>query len=314
MRQSFVKADFDALARFWNGFYPERYRIDSDLLRQNSVGSPTFDWGASFVETEGEEIQGFVLVKRSPASLYKGPDKDQAHLCAIAYREPMIGLDLLADVKRTLRNRGITRIDFGQDSRHFFPGCPTDFRALADFLMVEGFAPGGESHDLERDLSDYQNPAPRTVGDEYRILTKSDVPSLDDFISREFPGRWTYDVIHKVGVEGHPHCIFGFLRDGKVEGFALLQDDGCKVPIGGAVWRNDLGEKWGSLGPIGVSKKVRGQGCGNALLGAALEELRDRGVKRCIIDWTGLVDFYGKHGFQVTRSYQSLSLPLEMPG
>jgi len=72
-----------------------------------------------------------------------------------------------------------------------------------------------------------------------------------------------------------------------------------------------LGENWGSLGPIGVSAGLRGRGSGHALLGQALSHLRDLGARRTIIDWTGLVDFYGRHGFEVTRRYQYLSLALE---
>jgi hypothetical protein len=42
-----------------------------------------------------------------------------------------------------------------------------------------------------------------------------------------------------------------------------------------------------------------------------LEHLRDHGARRTIIDWTGLVDFYGKHGFEVTRTYNYMTLDLE---
>lgn len=313
MRVSFSpQTDFDALAALWNGFYPGRYRVDAELLRFNTVESPIFDWGASTIEVHDGEPVGFVAVKKSPAQLYRGPDKDQSHLSAIVFREPMVGVDLLADVKRLLRNRGGSRLLFGQDSRHFFPGCPDECRSTAMFLMVEGFNESGLSHDLERDMRDYENPAPPVPGDEYRNLAEADLPSLRAFLEREFPGRWTYDVTQKLEREGDPSCVFGLLRNGRVEGFALLQGEGCKAPIGGAVWRTSLGERWGSLGPIGVSKAVRGQGSGNALLGAALEELRRRGTHRAIIDWTGLVDFYGKHGFQVTRTYRSLTLPLDL--
>jgi hypothetical protein len=45
-------------------------------------------------------------------------------------------------------------------------------------------------------------------------------------------------------------------------------------------------------------------------LGEALSELKRRGVRPSIIDWTGLVDFYGKHGFEPTRRYREMSLTL----
>lgn len=309
MRHSFRNVDFERLARFWNGFYPERYRIDADLLRMKTVECPAFDWGASGVEVADGEILGFVIVKKAATTLYVGPDKDTAHLAALAYREPQFGVDLMSDVKRLLRNRGVNRLTFGADANHFFPGCPTDCPAMQGFLMVEGFETTGEVVDLERNLGDYQNPVSIPEGDVYRRLTGNDVPSLETFLTREFPGRWRHDVLNQVQKQG-PDTVFGLIRDGKVEGFALLQDESQRVPVGGAVWRNDLGSKWGSLGPIGVSKGLRGRGSGHALLGEALADLRDRGVDRCIIDWTTLVDFYGRHGFEPTRRYRSLTLRL----
>ncbi|MGV3618929.1 MAG: GNAT family N-acetyltransferase [Fimbriimonas sp.] len=309
MRHTFRNVDFDRLARFWNGFYPERYRIDAELLRQKTVECPAFDWGASGVEVADGEILGFAILKKAATALYEGPDKDTAHLAALAYREPQFGVDLMSDVKRLLRNRGTNRLVFGADANHFFPGCPTDCPSIQGFLMVEGFEATGEVADLERDLSNYENPYPGSEGDEFRRLASHDMASLEAFLNHEFPGRWQYDTMHQVGIQG-PETVFGLLRNGKVEGFALLQDSSQRQPVGGAVWRNDLGAGWGSLGPIGVSKSLRGKGSGGALLGHALADLRDRGVRQCIIDWTTLLEFYGKHGFEPTRRYRSLSLRL----
>jgi GNAT superfamily N-acetyltransferase len=310
MKRSFRDADFDRLAEFWNGFAPERYRIDGELLRIKTVECPVFDWGASMIEEADGEILGFASVKKSAASLYKGPDKDVAVLSLLAYCDPQFGIDLISDVKRTLRNRGLSQLTFGTDCGHFFPGCPEDFRALSDFLMIEGFAEGGEAVDLERDLQGYENPFPKPADAEYRVLEHKDIEALTTFLLREFPGRWHYDVMSKIGSEG-PDCCYALFRNGKVDGFALIQDWQDSKPLGGAVWRSDLGENWGSLGPIGVSKALRGKGYGHALLGEALMELKRRGVRRCIIDWTGLVDFYGKHGFEPTRKYKSMSLRLD---
>jgi len=309
MKHSFRTVDLDRVTEFWNGFYPEKYRIDSEILRLNTVDCPSFDWGASAVEIADGEVLGFVIVKKSPSGLYAGVDQDTAHLSAIAFREAEFGVDLMADLKRLLRNRGAHRLVLGQDSGHFFPGCPVDCPVLIGFFTVEGFVDSGEAVDLERDLQEYSNPFPVPAGDVHRRLTNQDVSGLAEFFDREFPRRWKYDVMRKVEIEG-PECVFGLFRDGRVEGFALLQDSASRLPIGGAVWRNDLGENWGSLGPIGISESLRGKGSGNALLGQALLDLKSRGVRRCIIDWTTLVDFYGGHGFEVTRRYRPMSLAL----
>lgn len=310
MKRSFKDADFNRLAGFWNEFAPEKYWIDGEQLRLNTVNSPVFDWGSSAIEVADGEILGFVSVKKSASALYPGPDQDVAHLSCIAYCDPQYGIDLMAEVKTLLTNRGCSKLQFGQDSRHFFPGCPTDFAALSGFLTVEGFSEGGEVVDLERSLIGYTNKCHVPPGDEMRAMTTQDIPALAAFFDREFPYRWKYDTMNKVEIEG-PSCVFGLFHGSRVDGFALVQDYTNKAPIGGAVWHVNLGSKWGALGAIGLAKDQRGRGSGIALLGCALEYLRDRGVDRCIIDWTGLIEFYGKQGFEPTRRYKSMSLAFE---
>jgi predicted N-acetyltransferase YhbS len=311
MRTSFRNADVPALVRLWNDFYPARFHIDEEIFRFNTLDSPIFDWGASCIETNNGEVTGFVCVKRSAAGLFKGPDKDQAHLSAIAYSDPLVGVDLVGDAKRLLRNRGNNKLVFGQDIRHFFPGCPDEMRSLHDFLTIEGFTEVGDMVDLENDLANYSNPYPLPEDSEFRMLREEDTPALEAFLSREFPGRWHYDTLSKARIEGIENTVFGMVRDGAVEGFAVIQDHSSKIPINGCIWRKDLGAEWGGLGPIGVARDLRGKGRGHALLGAALTRLKEKGVRRCIIDWTNLVNYYGRHGFNPTRSYKAMALKLD---
>ncbi len=285
----------DAVAAAWNAAAGPKYRIDAALIEQNIFGSPLFDPEASVWE-DGS----FVAVKRSAASLYQGPDPAVAHLSLFVAAQPG---GLLDHAVSRLRENGVTALVVGMDSGHFLPGAPEDISWMERWLADGGFTPGGQAVDLERDMVDYEFVVP-SLGGEHRTLLPEDIPLLETFLKREFPGRWHYDVMRKVKAEG-PGTVFGFFLDGACEGFASLQGEGCLLPIGGAVWHQSLGKSWGSLGPIGISKSIRGKGQGNALLGAALLELRRRGARRSIIDWTGLIDFYGAHGFAVTRRYRS---------
>lgn len=306
------EADLEKILRLWNQFHPERYRIDMDVLKINTVDSPTFDWGASVVDVDFDnDIRAFVAVKKAPVQHHKVADPDAMHLSGIGFSEPTYGLDVLSEAKRVLRQRGVTTLLFGMDSRHFWPGVPVDFQKLNDFLTIEGFSISGEYFDVERDLQDYQPPRALPTEDvEFRLLTESDHESMIRFFEKEFPGRWKYDMLWKVEKEGNHSGIVGLIYRGEVHGFASIQDESTQFPFGGAVWRNDLGSNWGSLGPIGVSKAVRGFGWGGALLSAGLLELQRRGARKTIIDWTTLGDFYGKHGFEKTRFYRSAKLSI----
>ncbi len=309
----FRNADFEALVSLWRKFYPEKYHISAELLRKKTVDSVLFDWGASCIALDGDSPIGFVAVKKAAKQFYRCPDPDLTHLNSIVFGWPEVGLDMLAYAKEVLSERGSSKLVFGQDSEHIFPGCPIDVPRLKSLLLVEGFEGNDQIVDLERDLADYQNPAKLVKHAELRPLTNKETSILNKYLEETFPGRWHYDTMQKVAAEGIESCVFGLFIRGEMKGFAMIQSFEQKSPVNGAVWHQALGEKWGALGAIGVSADVRGKGYGNALLGEALECLKSRGVRNCIIDWTGLVDFYGRHGFNVTRTYDSLSLSLD-PG
>ncbi len=312
MLQSFRHADFNELAGLWSSYFPPRYRVDADLLRLNTVECPVFDWGASLIHAPDGPAHGFVVVKKPAAgTLYPGKVSDDAYLTAIAYTEPQTAVDMLAEVKSILRNRGVRKLHFGQDAWHFFPGVPTDFAALKNLLEVEGFTEGSEAYDMERDLTDYENKFTMPEGYKARSLEMGDLDKIKEFMLEEFPGRWPYDLEEKIKREGYPHCVIGLFRGDQVVGFARVQKWDDKVAMAGGVWKMDLGDNWGSLGPIGISAALRGKGLGQALLGAALMHLKEKGVKQCLIDWTILDKFYGEHGFEIARRYKSMNLDLE---
>lgn len=316
MHIGFEHADFAELTDVWNRFFPAKFRIDEAMFRRNTVESPVFDWGASTVYTLGESVLGFAAIKRSCSPLlFKGLDPDMSHLSTIAFTEAEVGVDMLAYAKSVIRDRGSDKLVFGQDSCHFFPGCPVECTNLRDFLTVEGFEEKGEIVDLENDLAGYE-PKPgcmeRLTGDTLvRPIAMAEKPVLEKFLSKEFPGRWTHDVMDKIDVEGRTENIYGLFIADRLEGFAFTQDWTHKKPINGCVWHLDLGDRWGGLGPIGMAEGMRGKGLGDSLLAGALMGLKKKGVRRMIIDWTGLVKYYGGHGFTVNRRYNGFELGFE---
>ena len=283
----------------WADFYPVRYHVDSALIDQNSRDCRLFIHRASVMDRD----DGFIIVKAAGSGrAYAREEMPHAHISAVAFDSEETGFELFEHARKELVRQGFESWQFGGDWRHFFPGCPTDFPALEQFLTKCGMNLEGEPvHDLERDLADYEPPvSPAT---EARPCTEDDRVELERFLIQEFPGRWHIDTMAKFHSE--PHRIIGLFLDGSCEGFAMTQLDGDLRRYAGAVWSADLGANWGALGPIGVSKSVRGHGFGDGLLAAALVGMRDQGARQTIIDWTSLVDFYGKHGFEVSRTYRT---------
>ncbi len=309
MRVSFRHADFDALASTWNHCAPAEYRLSASTLRRHTVESPLFDWGASLIWTHDGHVQGFVAIKQSAASLYKGPDPDTAHITAIACNDSRCAVDILAECKSVLRNRGVYRLAMGQDSGHLLAGCPTDWVKLADLLTIEGFQDQGEAIDLTHDLADYTPPC--TVTADIQPITEERIPLLREFLEREFPHRWRYDTMTKIEMEGRADFVYGLFLNGRCEGFAVTQDAGQEFLIGGAVFIEPFGADWCTLGPIGISQSIRGKGLGDQMLAGALLALKAKGGRKCLIDWTTLDAWYGRHGFQPARRYRSMVLRLD---
>lgn len=315
MEHSFHDFEVDRLLDLWGRFFPDRYRVSAELFSQNTTQHPLFDWGASRIVTEGDEVTAFVAIKRSPnPSLFPGRFQDIAHISTLAFRQPIDAVGIMSNAKSILRNRGISHLVFGGDCGHFFPGVPSEATALQSFLTVEGFEAGTIAYDVERDISNYTPPKwIDGVGDGYSVCRggESDRDDLHAFLSKEYPGRWTFDTMEKWD-QGDHSDIFLLKNGNSIEGFAVTQTAASSMLRAGAVWHQYLGENWCALGPIGISSAMRGQKLGHLLMARALEELRGQGGKNCLIDWTTLLDFYGTHGFEKARTYTKYSLPLSM--
>jgi putative acetyltransferase len=66
---------------------------------------------------------------------------------------------------------------------------------------------------------------------------------------------------------------------------------------------------WYGLGPISVLPAWQGRGVGSALMGAALEALREMGAAGCVV--VGELAFYGRFGFKAEPSLVFPDIPPE---
>lgn len=75
--------------------------------------------------------------------------------------------------------------------------------------------------------------------------------------------------------------------------------------MGNMNWSPLFDREVGGVGPLGVDAEKRKNGYGLAVVKAGIAFLRQRGISHIVIDWTGLVGFYQKLGFDVWKSYKS---------
>ncbi len=297
------------LALVWNRVLPARYRVSEQVLSANTLGHRLLIPCLSSAVVEGDAVRGFVAAKEPAAGqVYPGEATGQIHVSCLVAPDVSTADSLLGPLLETGRP-----LVFGQDLGHFFPGVPEDCPELTAQVLAAGFAPTDRvSVDVQRDLAEFELPAKDhealvAAGATVARLEEGESEGLDSFLASEFPGRWRHDTLSRCREHGEWGNVYVLKKGGSIAGFALTQTwDTTRVPFSGALWHLDMGEQWGALGPIGVARSVRGAGLGGALLGSALKGLSERGVRNCAIDWTNLVEFYGKYGFQVSRRYVTM--------
>ena len=249
---------------------------------------------------------GFVLVSAMPGHDLGG---ETGWIDAIGvlpeYRRQGAGSLLLRWAEDWLLEEGCRWMRLGASPRTFTPGFPVEL-GEGEFFLRRGFTAEENSYmwDVARDLGDdlpiVRNPYPDP--NPIRQAAESDREALLEFLQREFHGGWLYAFQEFMRIGGSIGDFTILSLDGRVEGFAWTTLETSARPLD-RYHPVGLPKPWGQLGPIGVSQGVRKHGWGGLVLQAGLEHLRACGVRGCVIDWTGIIDFYGKYGFLPYRKY-----------
>ncbi len=269
-------------------------------------------------------------------------------LVEAASRRRGIGSALLEAVEAWLRERGAAHLRLGGDHYHFFPGLPLegpDTLAAEAFFEARGFEGGGLEYDLIGDLESLsfveldaflgagsradQEPPPggaprgnyaRPDGLAFCRYRPGLRRATAEFLASCFPGRWESDVLEAIEAGLDPADLLlvtrkkpGAAAEGggeEVLGFCRIGDGRSHIRGPGLYWKALLGDSPGALGPIGIDPGIRGRNLGLALLAYGISELKTRGARKVVIDWTDLVGFYGKLGFAPWKSYRMYGKPL----
>jgi GNAT superfamily N-acetyltransferase len=303
-----------AVVDLWNRTVGGQFPVSRRLFHQQTAGDPNFrPPDAAVVWASGEAV-GFALVKPHrqvfpTGERYAGAGALSMLLVRPDWRGQGIGSDLLVWGEERLRTQGASRVRLGAGLEHAFPGVPTSQPVARDFFLRRGYSFPYLVHDLISDLGVYQRP-PRvttvlaTAGEDLSFgpCQPGEDQALLDFVTASFPGGWWYWTRKRLLASDHQQ-IYLMRRGGQVAGFAHTYTSASKVIGPPIFWSRRLGPHYGGLGPIGLHANLRSQGLGLALLCRGLEHLRSQGVRRTVIDWTDLPDFYARAGFQVWQSY-----------
>jgi GNAT superfamily N-acetyltransferase len=310
-----------ALIALWNAACGDDLAINERFAAYNTRPA-TGAVQAGRIALENGQPVGIVLASALPNDPQTSP-REVGWIDALAvaptHQRRGIGSALLASAEAWLREQGCTQARLGGGLRYFVPGYPLELASIK-FFESRGYAPRLNEPrvcDLARDLRDYAttqrtnnatiqrtNDATiqRTNDATIRPASPDDASAILEFLWREFPGRWRFEFEEFLRARGRWSDYLVLQTARGIDGTVRLTFEDSERPIE-QYYPHRLPRPWGQLGSIGVSRAVRGKGYGVALLDAGLVYLRERGVRGCIIDWTNLVEWYGKFGFTPYRWY-----------
>lgn len=316
-----------AVVALWNSCIGESFPLDERLFRQQTGMERDESLLLLAQRSPGGPLSGALLAKRATRKDESGIVPDRGYisfiLTAPGERNRGLGGRLLEKAETWCAERGARTMLAGSDYCHFFPGLPLDdnlaSKAALSFFSKRGYGEGPVEMDMIADLSRLDLHSPHKNGFSrpgWRFSLCSPelrAPALA-FLSSCFPGRWESEISEAfmagnwmAGMRDEDLALAIREADNAVVGFARIGDGASPLLWPGLYWRGLLGPSPGALGPIGVDPACRGLGLGLDLLRASLAELKRRDVRKTVIDWTDLGDFYAKLGFVPWKGYRAMT-------
>lgn len=295
------------LCDLWNNEYGKTFPITEELLNRNL--SNAYD-NASYVALDNEKVIGFIIGKIWESKFYIDSYNDTGWISLIyvhpEYRNKGIGTKLLDIVEKEFEKLNKKTIHIGKDYNDFFPGLPKDLGESLGWFEKRGYIRPYDTNDLINSNKDKIKLINNTFV--FKNADLSDKDRILNFMRKNWPGRWTKETIDyfENGGTGREYliCLDGeqviaFVKVGYPNTSELLISNS-------QTWRAHF-KALGGIGPLGVDKEYRGRHLGYDIVASAKNFLIDAEASDIIIDWTGLIDFYKKFGFEIWKSYHYLT-------
>ncbi|HLQ71199.1 MAG TPA: GNAT family N-acetyltransferase [Bacillota bacterium] len=303
------------LVALWNRELEKDFPMRPALFEQNSFDDDNICIESSLIAVnERDEVVGFVVAKRWQELLGVEMNREMGWIQVLLvddnYRNRGIGSHLLSHAENTLKSKGIKKVSLGRDPKHYFPGIPSDYENVAQWFIKKGYQKQGHGTDYDLickyDQDDKKSAKiPSIEGVQFSIMEKNDKADLLAFLHRSFPGRWEYESTYYFTHEVDGREFVVLKKNNKIIGFCRINDAQSPIIAQNVYWAPLFDDELGGIGPLGIDANERKQGYGLAIVEAGIAFLRKRGIKRIVIDWTGLVDFYSKLGYEIWKSYDN---------
>lgn len=292
----------------WNQEYSFIFPITLELFNRNLQD---YCEEASFIAKENDEIVGFIISKVWTDSFEIPAYNDMGWISLIyvapKHRKQGIGTKLLTECEQVFKKLNKHHIAIGRDLHNYFPGLPSDLISSLSWFTKKGYEQTSYTYDLIRSKRLGKLDLINQSKFSFRTATLADKDNIITFMRKNWPGRWTKEVIEYFEKGGTGREYFICLDNKQVIAFAKLGlPDTTEDCISYSLTWRDRFSALGGIGPLGVDQEYRGKHLGYDIVAGAVNVLVDQNVSDMIIDWTGLIDFYRKLGFEVWKSYAYL--------
>ncbi len=301
-----------ALLPLWQAALGDTWPMRDDLLRRQLTDHRFYRGDDHLVAVAEGQIVGLVgtQVDRSVQAAQGRSGGISVVLVHPEWQRRGIGTRLHEAALSHLQQQGVGALRLGGGGAYrFWPGIPTDLPGAYPFFAACGWPldPEQRSCDLVRNLSDYQMSVAMSarLAQEQVTIRPAEQNEAEEAIAFEkehFPG-WAGAFVYTVELGDIQNLLLAFDERKGIVGTLMLHTPTSRWLAANVVWKTLLGDNLGGISAVGVAASERGRGIGIGMVAVGSEVLRKRGVGNCHIDWTRIVDFYGKLGYTVWREY-----------
>ncbi len=311
---SIKQIDVREIVGLWNESLGNDFPMTEELWLQNTINDRNVLDDGSIGIYQGAELTGFVVAKLYQEDLSASMQRDMGWIQCLfvkaKYRNGGIGKQLLNHAEKVLLARGVREIRLGRDPWHYFPGVPKENEATIQWFEKNGYQIDSVEVDLLKEVKEREYLPLLTCASNFRLLENRDLPKLIEFLEEVFPGRWHYEALRYLDY-GDGREFIGLFIENELKGFCRINDPDSPIIAQNLYWSELFNGKLGGIGPLGIDRAIRGKHYGIDLVKAATNELISRGMDHIVIDWTQLVEFYGKLGYSPWKRYAAMSKSME---
>lgn len=312
------KQRISEMTALWNKEWVDSFPMRDRLVQQNMFEDRNVLAAGSWMvlEEETDQLLGFIVAKAwqdDESGVSFSSDTGWIHALVVApeWRGRGIGGLLLEKAEAALRAAGASQFALGNDFHwRMFPGLPEVRPETKAWFEKRGYEVLKPTYDLIHEYGDTPADAvelPQAAGVTFRLAKPDDRAALIAFMERCFPGRWEYQTKQYWERGGSGREFVVLEKDGgELIGFCRLNDSRSPLLAQNIYWAPMFEEELGGIGPLGIDEQYRGYRYGLSIVQAAVSFLRQRGIRRIVIDTTPYVDFYGKLGYRIWKTYWRL--------